>query len=410
MKKLFIITIILLILYLGLSLLFKVLDRGNNDNYELRDSGLIFNIKEQSYFKDKINNYSYEIEINNKVFKFQIFHNFYKQNKIIEKIKYYKDDNYECILPIFKNDLILVDMMCLNNDIITYYHDIKDNEQLTEFIKTIDEYDIKLNNDNYQIINNLKVYKNNLLDNHYIGITNYKGIYNISSKFNSTVYNISLFNKDTYNQKLGVFVNGYYVVADYDDNYTFDKLNIVDLINLKIDQILVDNISFDSYIQGVVDNKIYLYDKDEKVQYEIDIDKKSINKNRVIKYYNKGVWLELSIIDADNEVKFIYDENKYENHKYVKIDKYGIDVGYYYLYKKNGNKYDVYKTDLNLENQITYLFSTETIDTVYYLDNYIYFINKNQIQVFNDVFGVKTLVEYDELEFNKLINFNVYVK
>ena len=153
-----------------------------------------------------------------------------------------------------------------------------------------------------------------------------------------------------------------------------------------------------------------MYDKENKKQHQIDIYNKIITSSNEIKYYKNGSWTLMSVMEANNETKFTYNLNEYENDDYIRIDKVGTDVGYYYLYKKNGSTYDVYRVNIQNQKGLTYLFNTKTIDKIYYVDDYVYFINQNTVQVFNEGFGVRSLIRYEELEFNKYINFNIYVK
>jgi hypothetical protein len=414
MKKLFAMLIVLFILYLGIQSAFSFFSKENEDEYEIKNGDIEFYVKEFSNFKE--NNYYFEIQGGDNTFKFQVINNFKKATNVIEKIEYFKDEKYECILPIFSNNLILSDIMCINNNITFYYHDIiSKDEQLDNFVLKINNYDINKYIDTTQTTNieNLEVYKENLINDHYIGITNYKGIYNISSNFNSVVYNITLFDKDIYNQKLATFTDKYYVVADYNKDFEFNEINIIDLVNLNTSKITSDTaITLDGYVQGTVNNKVYIYDKDRKVQYEININNKTVIKNNKdnIVYYNGGNWTTMSTKDALEELKFSYDEINYQNNEYERIDKVGNEVGYYYLYKNNGDGYDAYRINIYDNEGLTYLFSTNTIDNIFYVDNYVYYINDSTIQVYNDNFGVRNLVKYNELKFNKNIIFNVYSK
>lgn len=414
MKRLFAMLMILFILYLGIQVAFNFFSKGHDGEYEINADNTVFSVKEISNFKD--NNYYFEITGVTNTFKFQVYNDFSKNKNVIENIKYFKDDRYECVLPIFKGNNIITDMMCINNGITYYYHDIKNiDKSLDEFVSKINNYDINKYIDNAEStkIESLQVYKENLIDNHYIGITNYKGIYNISTKFNSVVYNISLFNKDVYNQKLGTFIDRYYIVADYNKEFEFNEINIVDLVNLHTDKIKSDTaITLDGYIQGVVDNKVYLFDKDRKVQYEINVVNKTVIKNNKdnIRYYNNGTFTTMTTNEALEELKFSYNEINYQNNEYERIDRVGNETGYYYLYKNNGNGYDAYRINIQDNEGLTYLFSTSTINNIFYIDNYVYFINNSAVQVYNDNFGIKNLVKYNELEFNKNIIFNVYSK
>lgn len=416
MKKLFYMLIILFMLYLGIQFAFNFFSKGSDNTYIIEDGNMGFEVIEKSYFVDKSNNYTYNIKAKDNTFSFQINKDFNKSSQVLTKIKYYKDNINECILPIFKNDSIVVDMMCYNKGKLTYYYNLKgQNNNLDNFVSQIEEYDV------YKFIDKAKteklegigIYTDNLVNNHYLGITNYKGIFDISSNFNSIIYNISLFREDVYKPKIATFMDNYYITADYNEEHEFYKFNVVDLVKLDTYTISSEKlISLDSYIQGAVDGKVYLYDKDNKTQYEINVEKRSIvtYTGNSLKYYKDGNWTTMTTTQANDELKFSSSTNDLIDNNYARIDKVGKDVGYYYMYKKNGNKYDVYGMSIQDNNSIMYLFSTETIDNIYYIDNYVYFVNNNKVQIFSHEFGVKNLVQYNELQFNKNLNISVYSK
>ena len=407
MRKLFFMLVVLFILYLGIQFAFYWFSEGQEYEYKIDKGDNVFQIKETSNFEN--DSYLYEVVIIDKNFSFQIFNYYNKGYKVLNDIYYYKSDKYECILPIFKGGKIFIDMMCMTSNNLVYYHDLNDKE-LDDFVSGISIY----NKDNFidtvtsENKEGINVYKDNLIDNHFIGLVNYKGFYNINNKFDSTVHNISLFKKDIYNQKLGVFVDKYYVVADYDEQYNFNEINVINLVTLKTSTIVFDTaISMDSYIQGVVNNKVYLYDKDNNIQYEIDPDSLSIVRlSNEIKYYD-GSWSTMSIKDAKAEKKFVVNQVEYKNDDYVKIDQVN---DYYYLYKKQKDYYECYRINKQNELGLIYLFKTKSIDSINYVNNYVYFIDDGKIKVFNDTFGIKNIIDYQELEFNKNINFYVYAE
>jgi hypothetical protein len=93
--------------------------------------------------------------------------------------------------------------------------------------------------------------------------------------------------------------------------YDFNKFYIIDLTNNKINDLILKekNIPLDSYINGVVDNKLYLFDKENLLQYEIDPKKKT---SKVVgstslngKYYNSK-WEEKDIYEFKNK-ELIFD-------------------------------------------------------------------------------------------------------
>ncbi len=405
MKKLFFMLIILFILYLGIQFAFYWFSGGQENEYKIKNENNIFEIKEISNFDN--NSYLYEVKINETLFSFQIFNDYNKDYKVLKDIYYYKDEDYECILPVFKGEKLFTDVMCMNNGYLVYYHNIN-NDNVTNFVDGINIYDEKQfkDNANSEIKEGITIYKDNLVENHYLSFTNYKGIYNINSKFDYSIYNVTLFKNDVYNQKLGIFVNNYYVVADYNEKDSFNKINVIDLVSLKTSTIVSNkSISLDSYIQGIVDNKIYLYDKENNIQYEIDPSKETIIKlSNEIKYYN-GTWSTMSVKEAKEEKKFIVDTVDYDDNQYEKIDQ---TDSYYYLYKKNGTKYDCYRINKQNKSGLIYLFTTDSLELINYVGNYVYFINDNDVYVFNDLFGIKKIINYKEIEFNKNIKFYVF--
>ncbi len=388
--------IILIVIYVVLFFIIEFLKSEGDFNYQIKGE-IDFDIKESAlFYNDKEDLYVFNVN----GFKFSINHEFNKESNVIKDVKYFKNDNYECILPIYKNDLILNDLLCYNGSYTYYYNLIGQDKELDEFAKSYD-YNRFIDNNKYTEIENINVYKDNLIEDHYIEFTNYKGIYNVSNNFNTTVYDVSLFDKDVYNQKLGVFINNLYVVADYNEEYSFNIFKVIDFQNLKTDDIISNyKISFDSYIQGVVDNKIYLFDKDSKIQYEIDVEKQVVNKvGDLIKFYNNG-WETMTINQALEEKLFIIDEN-YEVDGYVKVDKLGE---IYYLYEDGFNVYKM------IDNNLIYLFKTDNIDNIFYVDNFIYFTDNNSIKYYNDKYGVKKVIDYKELQYNENIRLYVYTR
>ena len=416
MKKLFFMLIVLFALYLGIQFMFAIFSKGDTSDYIIVEDNIEFLINENSYFDDGKNYYLYNIKGKDNSFSFQIDYNFDKNSEVLKSIKYFNDNNYECILPIFKNNLIIMDIICNNNGVMNYYYNLKGkNSKLDSFVSNLEQYDISQFTDTSitENIEGITIYKDNLIDKHYIGINNYKGIFDISRNFNSIVYNISLYNKDVYNQKVSSYVNEYFISADYNKEHEFNKFNVINLLKLDTYQIVSDkSISLDSYIQGVVDGKLYIYDKDNKTQYEINIEKETIVSYRGnnLKYYNNGNWTTMTTSEADKELKFIYNINDYTDSNYLRIDKISDEEGFYYLYKKGSKGYDVYRKSIKDDKTLIYLFSTKTIDSIYYIDDYVYFINGNTLQVYNEKFGVRNLVYYKELEFNKNLKFSVYSK
>lgn len=220
---------------------------------------------------------------------------------------------------------------------------------------------------------------------------------------------VELFTKDKYSQKINGFIDEKYFVINYEDNFESQEFIVVNLKKQTEEVIGSDNvINYDSYVQGIVNNSAFIFDKDTKIQYELDLDNKSIlrtgNQNTGIKYYDK-TWSTISAYDAvKTEVIFPkYDQTD----EYIKIDKVnGENNGVTYYIKQNGNKYDVYESPRNSGIK-TYIFTTSDYKTIKYIDNYIYFEYENTIKYYTNTLGIRQIIKDNEIASNNTIIFNV---
>ena len=404
MKFLLKVLAILLVLLFSLKLIIHIFDKGHEVSYTIQN----FRVKETLKVKNK-NNYYFEIKHEKFKLNFQIFKDYNKSENVINKIMYHQFNDYECILPIFKNNDVLTDIMCLKDNEITYYRDLNSSDsEMDKFINSLEKYGY--NKTNYidsstpKNTNNQIIYEENLLENHYLGMENYKGI----TLINSEVKNIKLFDNDIYTKPISIFTDKYYVVADYNSEYTFKKFYVVNLINGNIREIRSYNeISLDSVMQGAVGEDVYLFDKDAQIQYKVSLKNemvKQVGNKDSIKYYN-GKWTTMSLKEAlENKTFENYHTDKIQN--YVKVDK---DGSYYYMYQKQNNTYSVYRADVQNPKIKTYLFKTTDLNSVIYLEKYIYYKNGKTFYYYSEV-GNKKVVENPELEFNSDISLGVYQK
>ena len=387
----YIIFIILLIFILNKVLNVKQL------NYKIKEGKNTFSIKE-NYNKK---NYNIEISIKNKKFPINIYDDLNNKNKIIDKIYYYNDDKYTCILPIFDNK-VLTDIMCDREDYIYNYNQlIGKNNKLDEYVKTIKEYNIDKykNKDTYSLKETIKFFDNDILN--VVSITSYKGLY-----INKMPINV--FEKDVYKNKISTFIDNYYLVADYNESHEFTQFYLVNLTNNEIEKIKSkESISFDSFIQGIVNNKVYLYDYDNEIQYEIDIYNKKINivsSREYIKYYTNTKWEKLSKSKVKRNSYFDYStlDNDFTDYDYVKYSK-----DYYYLLNKNNNRYKLYRIKKDKINIVTYIGEVPTLD-LNFNNDYFYYKDNNKIYFYSDRTGFKTILEDSEMEFNETIKYYIY--
>ena len=411
MKKLVKLFIVLIMLYIVIGIFSSLFSKGYETKYKIND----FKITEKrvKMTKNELDNYYFEIEKGDKVFSIQTFKEISKSQKVIENIKYFKNDNYECILPIMKNNMVVSDILCEKDGTYYYYNSLvgKDSE-LDEFANGMPVYRKNYKESDKEIKSDVNITAyDNFEDDLFIGIEYYKGLYILNGR--DGYRKEQLFKKDTYTRDLSVFMNGNYVVADYSQKYEFHDFKVINLKTFK-SFIITSNktISMYSYIQGVVDDAFYLIDTSNKLQYEVDLKTKTItivgNEKNGIKIYDNGKWTKGNMQDAINDkVLFKKEKEKFNGVEYPRVDKTGNELsGYYFIYKKNGNQYDAYRINVQDDTKETYLFSTKNIDEIVYNDDYVVYMDGNLIKYYSDLTGSKKLAEYDEVSFNKSLKFS----
>lgn len=418
MKRLFLTLVVLFILYFGFQIVFKFQSSGFINEYTINSESKEYKIKEVYTANTKGERDSYHITINynNITYDYVLYDNLNKMEKIVKDIKNYEN----CIYPIFKDGKQYFDITCKSGEMQTYYHDMNPNSGLNNFADTLKEYGyssdtFKDKATGIKIDGTDLFYKENMVISHFVGMQHYRGIYTICNANPNKIYSNEIFNKDVYNPNLSALINNFYVVADYDSSYNFNKLYVINLKNNVVKSIEKQNvkISFDSYIQGVVKNSLYLFDPSNKKQYEVNV--KSMTLNEVgneetkILYYSNDSWTRVSVYEAINKKLYFDNEVKLEplpNWDYQQ--KVGGKItGVTYYFKKEESAYRVYKSNGD-STVLTYLFKTTNIDNIAYQDAYVYFINGDELCYYSDATGVRRLYKNNELKFNKNLKIYVY--
>lgn len=418
MKKIFMMLLILFLIYLGVQVGYSFFGTGHTEEYLVTTNDKKFVIKETFSNKNNdIKSYFFEIKYDSEIFYYQTSHDFKKGKQIIKNIYQYSDDMYSCILPVFENNKIISDILCKKDNIIYNYHNIIGNDKkLDEYVTGLKDigYSQSLFVDSSNVLNKgqLNIYENNVLNEVYYGLANYKGLYLINYATGGKVKEVELFDKDVYKRPLSIFFKKYYVVADYNKDYRFDTFYVVDITNSKTKEIKIGKeVSFDGYIQGTDNNSIYFFDKNYKIQYEINLTTNKVievgNEKTGIKILKDGNWTRIPASKAVNDqVKFVSENNDFSG--YAKVDKIGIDSGYYYLYNKSNNIFNVYRSNIQNKEQLIYLFESSDMDRVIYENEYVYYINDDCLKYYNDSIGERKLACYSELKYNDSLIFGVY--
>ncbi len=432
MKKLLGALIVLAVIAIVIRVGFNLYEGGYNITYELKDNDQLFKIVET--FKDSYkSSYRYEKDLptylfdiyfkgdNEPSFVFKLMGNYNYYQRIIKDIKYYKDNKVKCIYPVLKVTSFHNDVMCIDNNELTYYTRIKGKySSLDNFVNNLNnEYGYTnpgwLNDtDESKSLGKVEVYRHNIKKEDTFILWNYNGIRTVTKTDSMAII---LLLKDNYDNKLGALVGHYYVVPNYNKTYSFNKFFVYDIdANSKKEILLDKDIAMDSYIQGVVNNKLYLFDRSNKIQYEIDPEAKTYKKvsnSSGVKYYD-GTWSTISVYDAlDNKIfKLKFDVlDKYKDYKYYRIDSIlGDKDGYYYFYVKTKNKISVYRADKQRPEYVVHLFDTNKIDNIKYVYDYLYFIKDDTIYMYHETMGLHPVLKSFELFFNKTNAYDVYSK
>lgn len=414
------VVIVIMIIYIIKNLII-IFNNGHDVKYKIDKKNNVFSIREvyTQNRKNEKNNYYFTITINDTKFVFQTYKNFSRKKKIIKEIKYFKEDDYECILPILRNDELISDVVCKYKDKYFHYNTIKGNNlELDKFVQKIDEYNINNDLEKIASLNEVTVYSK-LLDNHYLFIQNYKGIYTINKNNKNIIQDNKLFHQDVYKGIVSALCGKYFMIADYNKVYDFNEINVIDITNNKKSTVISNSsISLDSYIQGVVDDDIYLIDRSNKKQYKINIKNNKVleigNIKNNIKIYEKDKFVSKNIYNALNEelyFNYYRVSNKLNDIEYYRVDKVGNNLsGYYYMYEKKNNLYYVYRSNVQDTSYRIFLFNTDNIDNIIYSDDYIYYKDDVYIKYYHDETGEQTVIKNSELEFNNYLKFGLYIK
>ena len=332
------------------------------DGYEISEQ---YNKNTKSYyFSTTMNNKIYEIAITND--------NLHKK-QLINNIDLISNENDECLY--MKSEVLNTYPTCHNGEEFIAYSlsDIKDDS----FYK-LKEYNEKKDN-----FGNINIFS--LVDKT-IAIWNHFGFDYIS---NDKKEPIKLIKKDSYLDNYSFAVDNYIILPDYDDEYSFNKVYLINLKNGDTNTWKLDySINYDFYILGIKDKKAYLIDKKAKIEYELNPKNKSIDlisKNGQGKIWT-GKWEDESIVKLANE-SYSFKEDSAIDY-YIKDNR---------LFASISND----KKEIELSKQ--------QVDKIINIDGLnIYYLSKNKLYYFSFYSGEILCLEYNEFEFNKGLSIYIY--
>ncbi len=338
----------------------------------------------------KVNNYDIKVKYSKKRFyyvikddKYTYNFDYYKKRNLgkdrINKIEEISSDTFKCIF--FKLDDVETYPLCYENDIFTDYNAIETD--------LLDEY----KEEKLVITKNDKdfYYNNNLLNEEYIALWNYKGYVLMNGK---EYENINIFDKDRYDNSLSYLYKDTIYMADYNSEYEYKKLYTFNLTTKSVDSFDLEyTIDYDSYFVGSIGKYIYLFDNKNSILYEINTRNKKVN------------------IKCNNETGFV----KYKDGEFVscskneyKIDKITYDTNNsIYKYELKDNM--IYKS-INDNKKLKQLLFKEEVKIINEYKNEIYYNLGEKFYKYKPSNGSEEIFYNYELNFNNINTIFVYHK
>lgn len=316
-------------------------------------------------------------EIDSK-YNFDVYMNRKLGKTVIDKIIDINGDDFKCIYPTVKD--VLTYPLCNKDDINIDYHLI-DSELLNQYKKEII---------NIEKPDNKFYYYNNLDNNTYIAVWNYKGFIVMNG---NSYKNIEIFKSDRYDNSLSYIKDNIIYMPDYDMEHEYNRLITLDITNNKRNVIDLEyTIDYDSYVVGTIKNNLYIFDNKHSVLYEINLKNKK------------------TIIKSNNEIGYV----KYLNDEFVscskseyKVDKITFDT------KKSLYKYSfdngLYKT-MNNNKNIKTIISNDDVSIIKEYNNRIYYVLDDYLYEYEPYNGSNKIMYFFELNFNKDNTIFIYNK
>ena len=352
-----------IIIFISLLFLYIFKNKRKDNSYSIEYKLSEVNINENYDYTNSF--YYYELKHNNIIYYFASKHIPLKQKKIIKKVKIYKEKDYTCLIPI--SNYLHTYPLC------SYKKDLISPELTTDSIKA--KLKIKKVNQKTQTIEKYNIY--NLTEKIYIW--NYQGF----DFINKTRQKIKVFNNDIYEIPQAYKINKYLLVPNYNQNYYFSEIFIINTKSFTIKKWTLDyKISYESIVLGINNKSLFILDKKEKIEYELVPHKEKMrvvgnkNKNGVI--YDKSKKRIVSM-------NYLLSSNNDFNHQLV--------FNYYILDNK------LYLSINNSEASI--LISDKKIKEIIYQNNEnVYYLVDDILYKYNPFTNEQPIIQKDEWNYN----------
>lgn len=389
-KQLIFIAILLLITLCIILLILKITKKSHKVNYQI----------DKYKIEEIYNNNQYDILITKGKFNYiyTLNNKFGKRKKIIREIKKVESNDLKCIVPIYKNNITKQIYCTLKDKQVSINYLVQTNNNDFRDVETkIKKLGIKIPKDNakkktYKGIN----YYSDNFNGEKLALWNYKGIY-IFEKDGESYQKI--LKKDLYDNVMSCIVDKYFVLFDNSNVKGIENIYYYNFKNNKLKSFKLDKkVSKNTYINGVVDDLIYITDKKNKIEYTIDIKNEKINEidNNQTEYILYQNDKKTVLSKSDFLIKEQYFNNyPIENQKIESTELREYGKNYYYF---NGNNF--YKTKKGKEQYATLLFQMYDVKEWFVQGDTVYITKQDSIYSYSDDNGLRKLIEYNELRYN----------
>lgn len=413
MKKMIKIVIALGILFLIYQFFILFLVNNHKTKYSVKTDDNSYMVNEQYKKKGKFNMYYLRIEDKDKnsfVATYDVGYN--RQSEIVKDIRTYNDGSLYCIAPVLKDKQIeyISCKLGQNQVSVSYLHQIG-NSGVDDFIAILktqgynlyNELDIQ--NSIVKAENNVSVY-GNLDEKLYLTVWGYKGVYTLNG---GHVKYTDFLDKDIYFNEYGILSGKYYVVL-VPQGMTIGSFYVVNIKEGgKVQKDVDYSISKNTYINGIYNNKVYITDIDNKVQYAINpmTEKmEEVGSGTNAKYYDGKTLQTVDISSLTKEKKYfitkaIPQELITKNGQHDYIESHGN-----YYYQEGSNVYQI--VGENYENKVL-LFTSNDLKEVRVKNNNVFFITGNYVLTYSNEKGLKKAINYREFLYNYKNMYDVFI-
>jgi len=391
MKK-YKIYLIIAVIILTIPIIYKMMMQKKETAYKVGK----YQVKENFHITNKKHYYDFSITNKKEQYSFSLETKMNKRTKIIKEIKTYQEKDITCIIPIYKKN-IEKEIYCRKGKEQVSKEYLKEDESFNKILKKIKKYKIPelTNCDTKKEYKNVTIYKKNIPDNHTILIWDYKGIIIINKE--KETYQKFLKN-DLYDNIMATTTNRYFVLFENTSVNGIQTIHYYDLKKEKYQTMKPDiMINKNSYINGVIDNEIYVTDRKAKKQYSINIKKETIKEigNETMGFVkwknNKKETVDKKAFLKEDQ---FFQNERIENKKVTDSSDLIKERNVYY-YKEGNSLYEQIE-----KNNKVLLLEEENIEEWNVFEKEVLIRKEGSLYLYNDNYGLKRIIDYNELNYN----------